>query len=828
MTGQPPDPLVLVVASDHLLFAPLNRLNGLNGLFNEHMFVYHRHRYEARVNADQAVGRDVVMSERKKGAEVLERTQEATDEASRGSSLANGSVQKSLESWIWDAACSIRGAQDAPKYKDFILPLVFAKRLCDVFDDELNRIAVEVGSRSKAFSLVKHDKKLVRFYLPLEPDDLEQPVWSAIRTISDKIGEQLTTRLRSIADANPPLKGIIDRVDFNATTHGQRDIDDDRLSNLIEKISAKRLGLQDVEADIIGRSYEYLIRKFAEGSGQSAGEFYTPPEVGVVMARIMDTQPGMDVYDPCCGSAGLLIKCRLAHEGRSADEEADRSSSSIRLYGQESEAGTWAMASMNMIIHDMDGEIELGDSFRNPKFRSKKGLRQFDRIVANPMWNQDWFTEEEYESDNFDRFSFGTPPNSTADWGWVQHMLASVKSNGRIAVVLDTAAVSRGSGAKNQSRERDIRKKIVEAGLVSAVILLPENLFYNTGAPGIILVLDKTRAPKDPVRLVNASRHFTKGQPKNFLAPHHIDQIVGAAESTEDTEDLCRVVTLDVLRDIDFDLSPARHVPLDPDIPTVPLVQSLAAADATQSRLSKTHTEASQLLTRFSELKPNHRTLPAGWEQTSLAALVADKLSGDWGDEHPTPNKASLRCAVIRGTDFPNVARLRFADVPVRYISEASVEKRTPQVGDILVEISGGGKYQNTGRALFLTNETFAAANDPVMFTNFTKLLRVDSNRILPKYFFYHWSLVYDLGRTARYEKQPTNIKNFKLEDFLKSEWIVFPQDLTEQERIVTALDAVHAELRAVEEARNQVLSVRHAALRELLDGSRRASSERT
>ena len=207
----------------------------------------------------------------------------------------NGSNDKSLESWIWDAACSIRGAQDAPKYKDFILPLVFIKRLCDVFDDELNRIAENVGSRKKAFKLAKADwhrvadkkQAMVRFYLPLEPDDPDDPVWSVVRKLSDKIGEQLTTYLREVAKENPRLQGIIDRVDFNATTHGQRDIDDDRLSNLIEAISTKRLGLKDVEADIIGRSYEYLIRKFAEGSGQSAGEFYTPREVGLIMAKIM-------------------------------------------------------------------------------------------------------------------------------------------------------------------------------------------------------------------------------------------------------------------------------------------------------------------------------------------------------------------------------------------------------------------------------------------------------------------------------------------------------------------------------------------------------------
>src|SRR3972149_5415208 len=225
--------------------------------------------------------------------------------------MAKEPEDKSMESWIWDAACSIHGAVDATKYKDFILPLIFVKRLCDVFDDEINRIASEVGSREKAFKLVEHDKKLVRFYIPLKSKNAEEPVGTAIRKLTAKIGETLTTRLRAVAKENPLLSGIIDRVDFNATTHGVRDIDDDRLSNLIEEVSKKRLGLSDVEPDIIGRSYEYLIRKFAEGGGQSAGEFYTPAEVGLVMARIMDIEPGMDVYDPCCGSAGLLIKCGL-------------------------------------------------------------------------------------------------------------------------------------------------------------------------------------------------------------------------------------------------------------------------------------------------------------------------------------------------------------------------------------------------------------------------------------------------------------------------------------------------------------------------------------
>ncbi len=362
---------------------------------------------------------------------------------------------KSLESWIWDAACSIRGAKDAPKYKDYILPLVFTKRLCDVFDDEINRIAAEVGSRDKAFLLAKADHKLVRFYLPLVPKDPEQPVWSVIRKLSDKIGEGVTSHMRAIAKQNPLLQGIIDRVDFNATTHGQRDLDDDRLSNLIEAISTKRLGLDDVEADIIGKSYEYLIRKFAEGSGRSAGEFYTPPEVGEIMAKVLAPEPGMDIYDPCCGSGGLLIKCEIAMESKTKGQKK-RTFAPLKLYGQEYIPETWAMANMNMIIHDMEGQIEIGDTFKNPKFRRRGKLRTFDRVVANPMWNQKEYSEKDYDADELDRFPAGAgfPGKSSADWGWVQHIHASLKPEGRAAVVLDTGAASRGSGNANTDKEK--------------------------------------------------------------------------------------------------------------------------------------------------------------------------------------------------------------------------------------------------------------------------------------------------------------------------------------------------------------------------------------
>lgn len=477
--------------------------------------------------------------------------------------MANNRTGKSLESWLWDAACSIRGAQDAPKYKDFILPLVFTKRLCDVFDDEIDRIAEKVGSRAKAFKLVTRDQNLVRFYLPLKPENPDDPVWSVIRRLSDKIGEQLTTHLRDIARANPLLQGIIDRIDFNTTTHGQRDIDDDRLSNLIERISVKRLGLKDVEADIIGRSYEYLIRKFAEGSGQSAGEFYTPKEVGMIMARIMDPEPGMTVYDPCCGSAGLLIKCQLVLKEK-MEQDGEERFAPLQLFGQEYIGNTWAMANMNMIIHDMEGRIEIGDTFRNPKFRQGGRLRTFDRVVANPMWNQDWFTEQDYDADELGRFPQGAgfPGKQSADWGWVQHMAASLNERGRAAIVLDTGAASRGSGNVNKNKEKDVRKWFVERDLIEGVTYLAENTFYNTSAPAILLFLNaaKPKGRQGKVLLINASKVFAKGDPKNYIPEDGIERIASTFLAWKEEEKFSRVISKEDIIRADYSLSPARYI----------------------------------------------------------------------------------------------------------------------------------------------------------------------------------------------------------------------------------------------------------------------------
>ena len=489
---------------------------------------------------------------------------------------------KSLESWIWDAACSIRGAQDAAKFKDYILPLIFVKRLCDVFDDEIDRIAEKVKTRTKALQLVDRDKTLVRFYLPLRPADVEtEPTWNVIRKLSVKIGEELTNALRAIAKENKSLDGIINRIDFNATTHGQRDLDEGPLSNLIEKISQKRLGLKDVEPDIIGRSYEYLIRKFAEGSGQSAGEFYSPAEVGIIMAKVMQLRPDMYVYDPCCGSSGLLVKCQLVMQEEMAKKTKGKYVP-LKLYGQEFTPSTWAMSKMNMVIHDMEGVVEIGDTLKSPKFiegnyqpntfslvkdpkpASSGKLKKFDRVVANPMWNQgrdslSYINDDYFINDELERFPAGSP-GGKIDWGWMQHIYSSLKDGGRAAVVLDTGAASRGSGNAGTNKEKDCRKWFVEQDLIEGVIYLPENLFYNTSAPGIIIFLNKSKQHKNKIYLLHAGKEFQKGDPKNYITEEGIEKIAAHYNAFTEMEKFSRMVSKDEVVKNDYNISPSRYI----------------------------------------------------------------------------------------------------------------------------------------------------------------------------------------------------------------------------------------------------------------------------
>ena len=495
-----------------------------------------------------------------------------------------------LETWLWNAACVIRGATDAPKFKDFILPLIFYKRLSNVFDDEFAEQVAEFGDEESAREIIEADHEdalknerppIVRFYIP------QKYSWKQLRNhpADGGLGEFVTEAMREVARMNPLLRGVLDVRDFNEQQSGQRTLDDDRLEALIEVLSRYRLGLKDTEPDILGRAYEYLLRKFAEDQGQSAGEFYTPKEVGWLMARIINPEPYTTIYDPACGSGGLLIKPRLLFERTHSDKE----SQAPKIYGQELTATTYAMAKMNAFLHDFIGaDLRIGDTFRKPGFVANDStLKRFDYVLANPMWNQKEYNETFYDNDQWGRFTYGVPPSSSADWAWVQHMLASLNANGRAAIVLDTGAVSRGSGNKHTNRERDIRKGFVENDLIEGVILLPENLFYNTTAPGIVLLLnrDKPIERKEQILLINLSKYFEKQAPKNALTDEGINAASEVYQAWESREKLSHVITLDDARKTDYNLSPSQFVDVGDKVEHRSVYEILA--DLTEARIAR-------------------------------------------------------------------------------------------------------------------------------------------------------------------------------------------------------------------------------------------------
>ena len=515
----------------------------------------------ASLAADAGLDAEAVASESAEAAALVTRR--------RGGGGSATPSTKPMEQMLWDAACSIRGEKDAPKFKDYLLPLLFLKRLSDVFDDELDRLAEEYGDRATALEIAESDHDLLRFYLPPEArwgvisgrEGREWPNDDKGRSTRPRdIGEHLTKAVRAVVRQNPSLSGVIDLVDFASERNGERDINPAKLAAVVETFSDSRyrLGLADVQPDFLGRAYEFLLRKFAEGSGQSAGEFFTPTQVGFLMAHILRPKPGEDCHDYACGSAGLLVKLQLV-----ARELDPTSKVPLKLCGQELQAESYAVAHMNAIIHDMEAKIARGDTMINPKFKTAAGqIGTHDIVVANPMWNQP-FNPDIFANDPFDRFrTQGGVTSGRGDWAWLQHTLACLNERGRAAVVLDTGAVTRGSGARHEDRERNIRKWFVDRDLIDGVILLPDNLFYNTPAAGIIVVLSKRKPAgrKNRIVLLNASGRVKKGRPKNYIPEEDIRPLATAFLKGDPVEGEVAVITREQAEEADYNLSPNRWV----------------------------------------------------------------------------------------------------------------------------------------------------------------------------------------------------------------------------------------------------------------------------
>jgi type I restriction enzyme M protein len=438
----------------------------------------------------------------------------------------------------------------------FILILLFLKRISDKWEmefDEAYREALADGlGEEDARAEAKRDEYHL-FNLP------EEFLWENLRKDVSGLTERFSRALKVIAERNPELKDVVDSVDF-VQFAGSRE-NAEILRQLVELFSERKL--QHVSADILGDAYEWILRYFAPTKAKE-GEIYTPREVIKLLIEVLDPKPLESVYDPACGSAGMLISAYKHVEEKHGKEEAGK----LFLYGQEANQNILALAKMNMYIHDIrDAHLEFGDTFLYPKFKEGDGLRRFDVVVANPPWNQDGYGEEVLKKGEFwkQRFGFGFVPRQSADWAWVQHMLASAKDDGsRVGIVIDNGCLFRGG------KERAVRSAVLSEkdDLVECVVLLPEKLFYNTGAPGAIIIFNKHKPAerKGKVLFVNASREFEQHpevRKLNRLGDNNIKKIADAYKSFSEEKGFSRVVSLKEIEDNDYNLNVTLYVMQD-------------------------------------------------------------------------------------------------------------------------------------------------------------------------------------------------------------------------------------------------------------------------
>jgi len=456
-----------------------------------------------------------------------------------------------LASHLWEAANILRGSPvDRTDWKSYILPLLFFKRICDVWDEEEADMVARYG---EAFA----DEH--RFQIP------EGCHWRDVRETAANVGARLVNAMRGIERANQEhLYGV-----FGDTPWTNKDrLPDDLLKDLLEHFSALPLGNAMVQSDVIGDAYEYLIKKFADTTNKKAGEFYTPRSVVRLMVELLDPQEGESIYDPACGTGGMLLAC-VEHVREAG---GDPRTFFGRLYGQEKNLTTSSVARMNLLLHGVeDFQIERGDTLRNPVFADPAtgGLATFDIVIANPPFSLEKWGREVWESDPWGRAFAGLPTDSSGDFAWVQHMVKSMAPRtGAMAVVLPQGALFRGGV------EGKIRRHLLEHDHIEAVIGLAPNLFYGTGLAACILVLRAKKQPETARRVLicDASALFRKDRAQNHLEPAHAERINGWYHAFEDVEDHCRVVGLDEIEQEGWTLNISRYVlpPVGRDIPPLP------------------------------------------------------------------------------------------------------------------------------------------------------------------------------------------------------------------------------------------------------------------
>lgn len=450
-------------------------------------------------------------------------------------------TQDEINSIVWKACDTFRGVVDPSEYKNYILVFLFIKYLSDVWKDKYDEhLETYKGDSKRALRAMSRERFIV-------PEHSSYDYFYEHRN-DNNIGEIINTGLQALDEANRgKLDGVFRNIDFNSEPNLGRTKDrNSRLKHLIEDFSDPKLDLRPSRIgiqDIIGNTYEYLIARFASDAGKKGGEFYTPAEVSLLIAKLLDPQPGDRISDPACGSGSLLIK--VANEVGNND---------FSIYGQESNGSTWALCKMNMFLHGMDdARIEWGDTIRNPLLIEGDKLMKFHKCVANPPFSLDKWGIEVAEADKYDRFWRGIPPKSTGDFAFISHMVETLNEYGKLGVVVPHGVLFRGGS------EGKIRQKFIEDNLLEAVIGLPAQLFYGTGIPAAILIFNKAKQTKDML-FIDASNEYQSNSKQNKLREKDIEKIVSTYNNFEFVDKYAYKANFDEIKENDFNLNIPRYV----------------------------------------------------------------------------------------------------------------------------------------------------------------------------------------------------------------------------------------------------------------------------
>lgn len=484
--------------------------------------------------------------------------------------MTNEITLTELEQYLGRAADLLRGSIDQADFKAYIFPLMFFKRISDVYAEEFEQALEESGGDHEYATFAENH----RFAIP------DGNLWSEMREKTENIGTALQTAFREIEKANPEtLYGIFG----NANWTNKDKLPDRRLADLIEHFSTKTLSNASVAPDVFGNAYEYLIKRFADQSNKKAGEYYTPRSVVGLLVNILDPQEGESVYDPACGTGGMLIEV-IEHV-----KAAGGSPKTLwgKLYGQEKVLATSAIARMNLLLHGVeDFKIVREDTLRNPAFYTGNHLAQFDCVVANPPFSLKAWGDVEWASDKWGRNQLGgVPPKGYADWAWVQHMLASANpKTGRVAVVLPQGALFR------QGAEARIRTHVLKADKIEAVVGLAPNLFYGTGLAACVLILrhDKPADRKDKVLFISGDDLMRKGRNQNTLEPEHAAELFEAYGGFADIDGRASIATLDEIEGNDFNLNIPLYVAPADTGEKLTLAGALANLEAAHTKAQET------------------------------------------------------------------------------------------------------------------------------------------------------------------------------------------------------------------------------------------------